>query len=244
MDFDPRAHSRTALVTLGLLAATATGGCTSHPKGGSPSPSTLVSANPTSELASVAQRARSASYTATYVADSSENPPRTNTIKVYRTPTRTRLDVTEATGHVLIQVDPTGTYTCNVPAAGRTTCLRLAGAGQPVPANVDPSGQNLFTTTLDVLAQGADLTVTSAPPSPQASGLPSVTCYAVIAAAAGGAPPGTYCFTAEGVIARAQFRSNVLRLTALGPAPVDADFTLPAAPVPLASSSPSPSPSG
>jgi hypothetical protein len=197
-------------------------------------------ANPATGLASVAQVARGASYTGVYTAESAENPPRSSTIKVYRTATKSRLDVAGTGGdHVLIQVDATGTYTCKVPATGKLSCLTLAGPGEAVPANLDPLGQTLFTTTLDVLAQGADLTVATAPPSAGGNGIPPSTCYALIAAPAGGASPGTYCFTASGILTRAQFRSSVLQLTALSVPPLDGDFDLPVTPLPMSSVTPS-----
>jgi hypothetical protein len=217
----------------GALTLAATG-CTSHhtkpPDSSQPASSGPA---PAAALATIAQVARAAAYTATYSAQSSDSPPRSNIITAFRTSTQTRLDVTETTGHVLIQVDPTGTYTCNLPTSGPPSCLTLAGPGQAVPPSVDPAGQALFTTTLDVLAQGNDITVATEAPRPAGNGIPAATCYAVIAAPAGGVSPGTYCFTASGILTRAQFRSNVLQLTALSGTPVDSDFTLPATPLPL-----------
>jgi len=217
-----------------VALALVTSACTSHHATVLPS-SRPASSGPSAAaaLATIAQVARGAAYTATYSAQSSDTPPRTNIITAFRTSTRTRLDVTETTGHVLIQVDPSGTYTCNLPTSGTPSCLTLAGPGQPVPAGVDPSGQALFTTTLDVLAQGNDITVATEAPRPAGNGIPAATCYAVIAAPAGGVSPGTYCFTTSGILTRAQFRSNVLQLTALSGTPVDGDFTLPATPLPL-----------
>lgn len=233
---------RTTGATLGALLLI--GGCTSHHRAPLPSTSAPVSLGPNTaaQLIAIAQLARGANYTGTYTADSSDSPPRSSVIVAFRTATRTRLDVTEADGNVLIQVDPTGTYTCNLPTSGTPSCLTLAGPGQPVPANLDPSGQALFTTTLDVLAQGADLKVAPAAPRPAANGIPLSTCYAVIAAPSGGVDPGTYCFTATGILTRAQFRSNVLQLTALTDAPVDSDFVLPATPLPVGTSASAPPP--
>lgn len=194
------------------------------------------------QLAALAAIARDAQYTGTYSADSSDSPPRASTITAYRTPTSTRLDVSEAEGRVVIQVDPTGTYTCNLPTGGTPTCLTLAGPGDAVPANVNPSGQALFTTTLDTLAQGVDLTVTAEAPRPAAgNGIPASSCFALIAAP-DGVSPGTYCFSAAGVLTRAQFRSNVLELTGLMPAPVVSDFSLPASPSPISSTAASSTP--
>jgi hypothetical protein len=193
------------------------------------------------QLAALAATARTAQYTGTYSADSSDNPPRASTITAYRTPNSTRLDVSEADGRVVIQVDPTGTYSCNLPTDGTPTCLTLAGPGDAVPANVNPSGQALFTTTLDTLAQGVDLTVSAAAPISAANGIPASSCFAVIAAP-DGVSPGTYCFSAAGVLTRAQFRSNVLALTALAPAPVESDFSLPASPSPVTSAAASSGP--
>jgi hypothetical protein len=194
------------------------------------------------QLAAIAAIARGAQYTGTYSADSSDSPPRASIITAYRTPTSTRLDVSEADGRVVIQVDPTGTYTCNLPTGGTPTCLTLAGPGDPVPANVNPSGQALFTTTLDTLAQGVDLTVATEAPRPAAAnGIPESSCFALIAAPAG-VSPGTYCFSAAGVLTRAQFRSNVLELTALTTPPVQSDFALPASPSPISSAAASSAP--
>jgi hypothetical protein len=219
------------------LAAAFLAGCTAHHGRPTP-PATAPSSQAAAELAAVAQVAKSAAYTGTYTAASSDNPPRSSVIKVFRTGTRTRLDVTEADGHVLIQVDANGTFTCNLPATGAASCLTLAGPHETVPENLDPSGQGLFTTTLDVLAKGANLTVAAEQPRIAVGGIPEATCFALIAAPAGGAVPGTYCFTATGILTRAQFRSNVLQLTQLSGPPTDTDFTLPAVPVPLSSPTP------
>jgi hypothetical protein len=217
-----------------LLVVLAASGCTSHHDNASPSSEPATSApSPAAALATIAQVARGAEYTATYRADSSDSPPRSNLITVFRTSTQTRLDVTGTTGHVLIQVDPTGTYTCNLPTSGTPSCLTLAGPGQAVAPSLDPAGQALFTTTLDVLAQDNDLTVASEAPLAAANGLPAAKCFGVIAAPAGGVSPGTYCFTGSGILTRVQFRSSLLQLTALSGAPVNSDFTLPATPLPL-----------
>ena len=103
----------------------------------------------------------------------------------------------------------------------------------------NPSGQALFTTTLDTLAQGVDLTVSAEAPRPAANGIPASSCFAVIAAP-DAVSPGTYCFSAAGVLTRAQFRSNVLELTALTTAPVQSAFSLPASPSPISSAAASP----
>jgi hypothetical protein len=221
-------------VSASLLVVLAASGCTSHHNNASPSsgPAATV-ASPAAALATIAQVAREADYTATYRADSSDSPPRSNTITVFRTGTQTRLDVTDTTGHILIQVDPTGTYTCKLPTSGTPSCLTLAGPGQAVAPSLDPEGQALFTTTLDVLAQDNDLTVASEAPLAATNGLPAASCYAVIAAPAGGVTPGTYCFTGSGILTRVQFRTSLLQLTALSGAPVDSDFTLPVTPLPL-----------
>jgi hypothetical protein len=219
-------------------------GCSSHSHAALPPPSLLASSSGPSadtQLAAIAAIAREAQYTGTYTADSSDSPPRASTIKAYRTATSTRLDITEAVGRVVIQVDPTGTYSCNLPTGGTPSCLTLAGPGEPVPANVNPSGQALFTTTLDTLAQGVDLTVSAAAPRPPANGIPASSCFAVIAAP-DEVSPGTYCFSAAGVLTRAQFRSNVLELTALTTAPAQSDFSLPASPSPLGSAAASSGP--
>ena len=244
MYFNRCRRSGKAGISAGVCALLLIAGCTSHHPSPLPSASELLSSGPNAatSLSSIAQRARGADYTGTYTADSSDNPPRSSVITAFRTGSRTRLDVTEADGHVLIQVDPTGTYTCNLPTTGSPSCLTLAGPGEPVPANVDPSGQALFTTTLDVLAQGADLSVAAAAPRAAISGIPAATCYAVIATPSGVVSPGTYCFTATGILTRAQFRSNVLQLTSLTGAPVDSDFILPAVPLPVGAASSSPPP--
>ena len=221
---------------LGTVCALSAG-CTSHSHAAPPPASLLASSSGPSaatQLAAIAAIARAAQYTGTYSADSSDNPPRASTIVAYRTPTSTRLDVSESDGRVVIQVDPTGTYTCNLPNGGTPSCLTLAGPGDPVPANVNPSGQALFTTTLDTLAQGVDLTVSAEAPRPAANGIPASSCFALIAAP-DGVSPGTYCFSAAGVLTRAQFRSNVLELTSLTTAPVPSDFSLPASPSPISS---------
>jgi hypothetical protein len=238
-----RANVAILAVSFGTVLALASG-CSSHSHATPPPPSLLASSSaPTAaaQLASIAAVARSAQYTGTYSADSSDNPPRASTIVAYRTPTSTRLDVSETDGRVVIQVDPTGTYTCNMPTGGTPSCLTLAGPGDAVPANVNPSGQALFTTTLDTLAQGVDLTVSAEASRPAAGSIPASSCFALIAAP-DGVSPGTYCFSAAGVLTRAQFRSNVLELTALAPAPVQSDFSLPASPSPVGSTAASSGP--
>lgn len=234
-----------AVIAAGLVSVLAlSSACSSHSHAQPPPPSLLASSSGPSaatQLAAIAAVARAAQYTGTYSADTSDNPPRASTIKAYRTPTSTRLDITEAVGRVVIQVDPTGTYSCNLPTDGTPSCLTLAGPGDPVPANVNPSGQALFTTTLDTLAQGVDLTVASEAPRPAANGIPASSCFALIAAP-DGVSPGTYCFSATGVLTRAQFRSNVLELTALTTAPVQSDFALPASPSPIGSAAASSAP--
>jgi hypothetical protein len=230
-----RGLSRAGALTLaGVLTLTA---CSAHHHAAAqPSASAPVSSVDTAaiELAAVAKLALGAAYTGSYLADSSDTPPHTNAIKVFRTRLRTRLAITENGGRVLIQVDPTGTYTCNLPTTGLASCLTLAGANEDVASNLDPGGQRLFTTTLTVLAAGSGLKVAAAAPRPAVNGIAIARCYALIAAPTGAAP-GTYCFTATGILARAQFRSNVLQLTALGGTPVDSDFTFPVAPLPLSS---------
>jgi hypothetical protein len=230
-----RVLSRAGALTLaGVLTLT---GCTRHhAEAPPPSASAPVSSVDTSaiDLAAVAKLAQGAAYTGSYLADSSDNPPHTNAIKVFRTRLRTRLDITENEGRVLIQVDPTGTFTCKVPATGLASCLTLAGPNEEVASDLDPGGQRLFTTTLALLAAGSGLKVAAAAPRPAVNGIPLARCYALIAAPPGAAP-GTYCFTATGILVRAQFRSNVLQLTALGGVPVDSDFTLPVAPLPMSS---------
>lgn len=234
-----------AVSAAGLVAVLALGSaCSSHSHPAPPPPSLLASSSGPSaaaQLAAIAAIARAAQYTGTYSADSSDNPPRASTIKAYRTPTSTRLDITEAVGRVVIQVDPTGTYSCNLPTGGTPSCLTLAGPGAPVPANVNPSGQALFTTTLDTLAQGVDLTVSAEAPRPAANGIPASSCFALIAAP-DQVSPGTYCFSAAGVLTRAQFRSNVLELISLTTAPLQSDFSLPASPSPLGSAAASSAP--
>lgn len=224
-----------ALGTVFALSA----GCTSHsPTPAAPASLLASSSGPgaAAQLAAIAAIARTAQYTGTYSAESADSPPRASTIVAYHTPTSTRLDVSEAFGRVVIQVDSSGTYSCNLPTGGTPTCLTLAGPGQPVPANVNPLGQALFTTTLDTLAQGVDLTVSAEAPRPAANGIPASSCFALIAAP-DGVSPGTYCFSVAGVLTRAQFRSNVLELTATMAAPVQSDFSLPASPSPISSAS-------
>jgi hypothetical protein len=242
--FDQRSvrllRARVAATVAGAAALAA--GCSTHSKN-SPLPSTpnpaSSAANAAPQLAALAEIAREATYTAVYNAESSDAPGSSRIITVFRTAARIRIDVTEAPANVIIQVDPTGTYFCTVPTSGKASCYTLAGPGQPVPSNVDPSGQALFTTTLDVLAQGVNLTVADAPTRPAANGIPESTCFALIAAPAGGAAPGTYCFTTTGVLTRVQFRSNALQLISLAGAPKDSDFTLPMAPLPFGSATPS-----
>jgi hypothetical protein len=190
------------------------------------------------QLAAVATIALGAEYEATYTAHSDAQgaqPARTTTIEVYRTTSQTRLDVDEQSTHVLIQVDAAGTSSCTVTPGTPSACVLLAGPGVSIPPGVpDPGLQHTFTSTLETLASGTNLTVAAAPPLAAANGIPAASCFALIAAPAGStASPGTYCFSASGIVVQAHFRSSLLQLSAIGSQPASSDFSLPASPEPV-----------
>jgi hypothetical protein len=233
---------RYVTVAVSVLVFVSLAACSSkHPTPAPSSPATSTP-NAAAQLAAVAGVAKSAQYDATYTAHSDaqgSQPARSSTIEIYRTATETRLDVDEQSTHVLIQVDATGTSSCTVSAAATSACVRLAGAGDAIPSNIpDPGLQHTFTSTLDVMAAGSGLQVDPAAPIAAVDGLPAANCFALISAPSATASPGTYCFSAGGIVVRAQFRSSLLQLTAIGAQPAASDFSLPASPVPVMSSAP------
>jgi hypothetical protein len=237
--------TRGPIVSSGLalgVAVLLVAGCSSKHQKATPSPTAAAPASSpsaASQLAAVASVAGSAGYDATYTAHSdaqASEPARTSTIQVFRTATQTRLDVDEQSTQVLIQVDANGTSSCTVSTGTPDACVLLAGPDASIPANVpDPGLQHTFTSSLTVLAAGTGLTVARAPGIPAAAGLPAASCYAVMAAPDRTVSPGTYCFSATGVVVRVQFRSSLLQLTAIGEQPTASDFSLPASPVPVSS---------
>jgi hypothetical protein len=230
--------ARAALLLVASLSVSLAG-CSSAKQPPTPAPSTPAATAPdaAAQLAAVATVAKSASYDASYAAHSDAKgaqPARTSTIEVYHTASATRLDVDEQTTHVLIQVDAAGTASCTVSAGSANACVLLAGPDASIPANIpDPGLQHTFTSTLDVMASGTGLTVAAAAPIAATNGVPAANCFALIAAPSPTAPAGTYCFSAGGIVVRAQFRSSLLQLTSIGAQPASSNFSLPASPVPV-----------
>ncbi len=249
------------------MAVALTSGCTAHHHSATQTPAPTSDSLPAKQLAAIATVAEAAEYDAIYSAHSdaqSGQPARTNIIKVYRTPTRTRLDVDEQDTHVLIQVDATGTSSCTITTGVGSACVLLAGPGSSVPADVpDPGLQHTFTSTLKALASSSDLRIKATQAIPAENGLPAASCFVVTDApvtnapgtnaaandaatqsppAGASAPAGTYCFSAAGIMVRVRFQSSVLQLTSIGEQPVASNFQLPAAPVPVKRPTPSATP--
>ncbi|MBX5447837.1 MAG: hypothetical protein IRZ27_04880 [Acidothermus cellulolyticus] len=235
-----------AVGLVGVLLA----GCSAHRP--TPPPSTgaqTSTAGPLLALRAAAARAQHASYTATYRALGT-SPPRSGTVAVYRTPDAVRLDVTETGAAALrILVTAQGTFSCTLPGpptppptgTSAPACVTLAGPTSTVPPSLDPGLQHVFTSTLEALAGSDDVRVAGTPEPRTIAGY-SATCFAVTFAAASIArTPGTYCFTADGILAAAIFRSSSITLVTVDGAPVPGDFQLPASPVPL---TPQPTPAG
>jgi len=226
----------TALTAACLLVAAA---CTSHS-----TPDPTPSMNALQGLQAQAQLASTRSFTATYQADGGD-PPRTDTITVFRTPSAARIDVEESGVTVRILVNDKGTYSCKLSTGTPTLCVTLARPGEPLPAAlaVQLQLQLLFTSGPAEIAKGTGFDVRAAASQAAYGGAPAASCYVIVTAPPGAdVSPGTYCF-ADGLLVTAQFRTGSLHLTALGTSPDDADFTLPASPVPLPSSPLSATPS-
>ena len=232
------------LASLGTAATIATcllttSACTSHP---SPDPSPSVTA--LQGLQAQAHLASTRSFSATYRANGGD-PPRTDTIRVFRTPSAARIDVEESGVTVRILVNGSGTFSCKLSTGTPPLCVTLAGPGEALPATlaVQLQLQLLFTSAPAEIAEGTGFEVQPAASQVAHAGVPAATCYAIVTApATADVSPGTYCF-ADGLLVTAQFRTGSLQLTALDTNPVDGDFTLPASPVPLPSSTPGNTPS-
>jgi hypothetical protein len=236
-----QANRGPATVALVVSLLVLTSGCGHHRRAAEP-PATSSSASSTSasaaalkSLESDAGTARAASFAATYRA---QDNARTGTVRVFRTPTKSRLDVETAGASTTVRiiVDSTGTYSCKLGTGTAPLCVTLASPNQQS-MPLDPGLQHVFTSAFDLMAAGSGITVAPQVTHEIIAGL-STTCYTVTdSASTTTLSPGQYCFGAAGVLAKAQFRTSSLTLLSLDPAPQAGDFTLPASPAPLQGSS-------
>ena len=148
------------------------------------------------------------------------------------------------TANVSIAGRPEGVYQCTNTADAE--CVRVAAAGKPLPPELDPQVQDVFTSWLDVLSdRQTGLAVTIVALLPGASG----TCFAVTPAVTAVAPPvdaGVLCYTDDGILTAARLPFGTLTI-AQQPQPAPPTVVLPgpitdSAPLPM-SAPPSP-PSG
>lgn len=240
-----------ATLTAGLTAglAACSGGSddgadgTPSPAPSSAAPSTSSAASsPGAEAAAAAGRAKAglghAAWSARYTLRPTSGAEAR--VVVALRGTDLKLELTRAGATSVLITTGTGSVSCQV--AATTTCLKVAGPGQPVPELFDPGLQRVFTDDLTGLADGRGGPVAAAAPVAATGSLPAADCYAV--AGDSGVDAGTYCLSADGVVRRATFASGTLDLAALGAAPAATVFTPPASPQPLPTSSASASPTG
>lgn len=213
-----------------LLAVTTVAACGSS---SSPAPA-ATTATVADALSHVAATAAAASYSATYTFFEAADR-QSATVQVWRSPPSLRVDVVAHGTTATLIVGDDATYSCSMTGA-RRACLRVAAAGQPLPAPFNVAPANLFTVYLRQLAaRTADYDVVAATaPSP------ATRCFAVTPKATASAPQvpkGTYCFYADGVLAAAKYPSgNTVTLQSQQAAtPSPAEFSPYAKPTPLPS---------
>ena len=244
-------HRVPLTVLLALAAA-----CTGRDR---PSPATSPTGGSSvaqEQLAGLARTAAAASYDATYDFEARTAGDKGVIRIVTLPPSRYRVDIVSGGRTAQIYSTEDGVVSCALKAGTQTTCVRVAGKGDPVPEVFDPGVQHLFTTGPAALAsnpQGYD--VRSLPDAPAAGDLPGGKCFHVeriadlqpvspgtVTPEGEGFETGDYCFDeASGVLVSATVTSGALTLSKLGPAPTAAAFTPPATPVlPSGSASPTP----
>ncbi|MGN6244983.1 MAG: hypothetical protein ACTHQ3_15120 [Motilibacteraceae bacterium] len=240
----PRTASRASAV-LGAVAATAAcavvAGCAgssepaSAPPATSPAQSTVTSAATPAEAvddaSTRAARAIGSTSTARYSLTTTDGT--TAQVVVARDGRKLRLDLVhgERTDSLLLTADGTA-VSCHAaaqPSRRLSTCLRLAGPGQPLPPLLDPGLERVVTASLTYLAAGV-ATARPASSLPAASALPAAQCYDVTGI---GQDAGTYCLSVDGLLRRAVFPSGTLDLVSVGTPPAAATFAPPVRPTPL-----------
>jgi hypothetical protein len=202
-----------ALVTL-FLATACTGSSAPQPVPSSPA-ATTPAETPAAALQRLAGLAARVNYTATYAVRQT-HPAGSATWRVWRAPAKLRVDVTRGKVTATLIVTPKASFSCH--RAGRQrTCLRVAGAGKPVPAPLQLLAQRVFSGDLDTLAGAlTSYDVTTAAAQEGNALVPASTCFAVTPHAK--APKShvdkaTYCFSAAGVLTSVVYPSgNAVRL--------------------------------
>jgi hypothetical protein len=214
------------------LAACGGGETTATP---GPSPSVSLPAAGTNDgpdgredLAALAALAEDKSFAALYTFDDSDGRQR-NVVATVGADHTWRVDVgggaLGGTADVSIVSVAAGVYQCPVASATNPvtpTCVKLAAAGKPVPAQYDPQVERLFRQWLPVFTDPQSaLSVTEVAPLDGAQG----TCFSVDSIAAALAAPvdiGIYCYTRDGMLTAARVDFGRLTLTSLaaGPATV------------------------
>jgi len=225
-------------------------GCGGSSGGSTPRPEPA----PATQLASLAGRGATASYSADYdFIDPSKSAPAK--VSVWHRRDSLRVDITIGTTKASIISAPGGTWSCAT-RAGSRSCLTIAKPGEPVPKPFDIAPANLFTTDLAQLSdQTGQYDVTAAEPFQASGPAAGARCFDVLAksetasaaasptpspspsASGSPVPAGRYCFTADGLLAAARYPSgNTVQLTsAQVGSPPAAQFTPYAKPTPLPS---------
>jgi len=238
----------TALGLLGVLALL--GGCDS---GGSPAvaalPSTPPSATapePRAQLTRRVAAAKDKHYVVGYTLTAPKQPARSVMVTI-ATDGTWRVDIQggamSGAANVSIAGRPEGVYQCTNTANAQ--CVQVAAAGKPLPAELDPQVQDVFTTWLDVLSdRQTGLAVVIVGMLPGASG----TCFEVDPAVTAVAPPvdaGVLCYTDDGILTAAKLPFGTLTIaqqpqpappTVVLPGPITSDRPLPVSAPPVSPS--------
>ncbi len=232
-----------ALLAMATVSVTLLAGCSSGGKNdASPTPPGSASAAPTSPTsASTAQpstdardavrklaaTALNASYTASYELTSDELE-RASTTALFVTPGSLRIDVRTADATVQYFSTEQGAFNCAMQSWGERLCEILGNPAEVVPAGINPAVQRLFVSSVAALAGDAEVDVADIGAGPSADGVQTSRCFAVTTPPIDDLVSGTYCFTADGALTRAELAGTQLQITHLGAGPGGADFTLPA----------------
>jgi hypothetical protein len=190
------------------LAAVSCSTAPPHPHATAPpAPSPSASADAKARLAAIAAAAARTSYSATYVATTSQPRSRT-TWRVWRTPTSLRVDVIRGRGSAALIETPQATFACR--RAGRArTCFRVAKAGAPIPRPFQLAVEQLFrgfATTLG--GQLADYSVATTTVSGPVAGGSCFSLAPLGAAPRPRIPAGDYCVTDAGVITAIRYSTG------------------------------------
>lgn len=117
-------------------------------------------------------------------------------------------------GDVSIAENASGRYQCSLPSPyypEPPTCVRVSGPGQPLPAEIDPRLQHLFTDWPEVLTDRRAPLAVSAARLAGAQG----SCFSVESTATSVAPPmdaGIYCYAPDGTLTAARLPAGTLAL--------------------------------